>query len=116
MNLNELIEIWKREEQQPFTGWDFSYLAERMLEDQTPWSYSRHAAELMRQASSVIDPGHRRWGTLAQLARFLALKSCGYGSLSAQLPLGDPTTYSLGRDSGGCWPHGWINAVCRGRV
>ena len=55
MNLNELIEIWKREEQQPFTGWDFSYLAERMFEDEPPWSYSRHAAELMRQASPVID-------------------------------------------------------------
>lgn len=55
MNTNELIEIWKREEQQPFFGWDFSYLDGRMIEEQVPWSYSSRAAELMHHASSVID-------------------------------------------------------------
>jgi SAM-dependent methyltransferase len=55
MNKNELIETWKREEQQPFSGWDFSYLDSRMIEEPTPWSFSSRAAELMRQASSVID-------------------------------------------------------------
>lgn len=55
MNKNELIETWKREEQQPFSGWDFSYLDSRMIEEQAPWSYSSRAAELMCQASSVID-------------------------------------------------------------
>jgi SAM-dependent methyltransferase len=57
MNANELIEIWKHEEQQPFIGWDFSYLHGRMIEEQAPWSYSSRAAELMRQASSVVDLG-----------------------------------------------------------
>jgi len=57
MNPNELIETWKREEQHPFTGWDFSYLDGRMIEGQAPWSYSSRAAELMRRASSVIDLG-----------------------------------------------------------
>ncbi len=36
-----IIETWKREEQYPFSGWDFSHLDGRMLEDQPPWSYSR---------------------------------------------------------------------------
>jgi SAM-dependent methyltransferase len=54
---NELIESWKREEQEPFTGWDFSHLHGRMLEDQAPWSYSTRAAELMHQSSSVLDMG-----------------------------------------------------------
>lgn len=31
---NKLIATWKREEQQPFTGWDFSYLDGRMFEEQ----------------------------------------------------------------------------------
>jgi SAM-dependent methyltransferase len=57
MNPNEFIETWKREEQQPFSGWDFSYLDGRMLEEQAPWSYSSRAAKLMRHASSVIDLG-----------------------------------------------------------
>jgi SAM-dependent methyltransferase len=57
MNQNELVESWKREEQQPFFGWDFSYLDGRMLEEQAPWSFSSQAAELMRQSSSVVDLG-----------------------------------------------------------
>ena len=57
MTRNHLIERWKAEEQKPFQGWDFSYLDGRMLEDQTPWSYSRRAAELMKQAKAVIDLG-----------------------------------------------------------
>lgn len=54
---NELIKSWKREQAQPFTGWDFSYLNGRMIEDQAPWSYSARAADLMKQSSAVIDLG-----------------------------------------------------------
>ena len=57
MNPNELVETWKREEQQPFSGWDFSHLDGRMIEEQAPWSYSSRVTELMRQSSSVIDLG-----------------------------------------------------------
>ncbi len=57
MNTNKLIETWKHEEQQPFVGWDFSYLDGRMIEEQAPWSYSSRAAELMKKASSVVDLG-----------------------------------------------------------
>jgi SAM-dependent methyltransferase len=55
MNSTEMIETWKYEEQHPFSGWDFSYLDGRMIEEQAPWSYSTRAAELMHQSSSVID-------------------------------------------------------------
>ena len=55
MNQESLREIWKYEEQQPFTGWDFSYLDGRMLEEQPPWSYSARAAQLMKRSASVLD-------------------------------------------------------------
>jgi SAM-dependent methyltransferase len=57
MDLNTLVESWKYEERQPFSGWDFSYLDGRMLEEQAPWSYTSRAAELMHRAASVIDLG-----------------------------------------------------------
>jgi SAM-dependent methyltransferase len=57
MKPDKLIETWRREEQQPFIGWDFSYLDGRMLEDQAPWSYSTRATELMCRSTSVIDMG-----------------------------------------------------------
>jgi SAM-dependent methyltransferase len=52
-----LVKSWYREEQQPFTGWDFSYLAGRMVQDQAPWSYARRAAELLQHATAVLDMG-----------------------------------------------------------
>jgi SAM-dependent methyltransferase len=70
MNMNELIETWKSEEQRPFFGWDFSYLDGRMMEEQAPWSYSARAAELLRQASAVIDLG------TGGGERFLKLQMC----------------------------------------
>jgi SAM-dependent methyltransferase len=57
MDAEPRIQGWKEEEVRPFTGWDFSYLRGRMIEEQPPWSYSTRAAELMRQASAVLDMG-----------------------------------------------------------
>jgi SAM-dependent methyltransferase len=55
MDQNSLIKRWKHEEQQPFTGWDFSYLDGRMLEGQPGWSYSSRAAKLLKRSLSVVD-------------------------------------------------------------
>ena len=55
MDRNELVQAWKREEERPFCGWDFSYVDGRMIEEPTPWSYLARAAQLMRHASSVVD-------------------------------------------------------------
>lgn len=55
MDRAALLEAWKREQRQPFTGWDFSYLDGRMLEGQAPWSYTTRAGALMGGATSVID-------------------------------------------------------------
>jgi SAM-dependent methyltransferase len=57
MNRDDLVETWRFEEQQPFSGWDFSYLEGRMIEEQPPWSYLSRSAELMRWAASVVDMG-----------------------------------------------------------
>lgn len=51
----ELLAIWQHEEAQPFIGWDFSYLAGRMLEDPLPWDYIAQASALMDGATSVLD-------------------------------------------------------------
>ena len=51
------IEFWKSEELEPFTGWDFSHLDGRMLEEQAPWSYSTRAVELMKSSTALLDMG-----------------------------------------------------------
>ena len=55
VNRDELVEMWLREERQPFSGWDFSYLDGRIKQEREPWSYLGRAAELMDRSSSVID-------------------------------------------------------------
>lgn len=53
----ELLEKWQAEERQPFTGWDFSYLANRWIDETPPWSYEEMARELMTTSRAVLDLG-----------------------------------------------------------
>ena len=53
----ELVDAWKSEEEQPFSGWDFSYLDGRMIEAQPPWSYPARARLLLQRSSAVLDMG-----------------------------------------------------------
>ncbi len=55
VSCDELIQTWLEEEERPFTGWDFSYLDGRMIQDEEPWSYLERAADLMRNSASVLD-------------------------------------------------------------
>ncbi len=57
MYRKQLIETWKQEEKEPFSGWDFSHLNGRMIEELPPWSYEKRAAELMRRSRSLLDMG-----------------------------------------------------------
>ena len=70
MQADQLIANWRLEEVRPFSGWDFSYLDGRMIEDQPPWSYSSRAADLMRQAASVLDMGTGGGERLLELKEF----------------------------------------------
>ncbi len=44
-------------EREPFQGWDFSYVHERMAEESSPWDYCEIVRESLRRAESVIDLG-----------------------------------------------------------
>lgn len=55
MSPDELKIEWRREEQKPFVGWDFSYLNIRFSEGKPPWSYHAIAADLLHSASAVLD-------------------------------------------------------------
>ncbi|MBN1219150.1 MAG: methyltransferase domain-containing protein, partial [Anaerolineae bacterium] len=53
-----LAGLWQAAARQPFSGWDFSYLADKWLEEKPPWSYEAMARELMAQAQeAVLDLG-----------------------------------------------------------
>lgn len=55
--MNKLIEQWKKDEQAPFQGWDFSYVKDRYSGCEPPWDYIVLAKELIQNSSSVLDMG-----------------------------------------------------------
>jgi len=52
-----LLRQWRREESEPFAGWDFSHIVGRYVEEQPPWSYVDKARELMLKSKAVLDIG-----------------------------------------------------------
>lgn len=57
MHHDALLSAWRREEEEPFAGWDFAHLRGRMIEEQPPWSYAARAAELLERSTAVLDMG-----------------------------------------------------------
>ncbi len=55
--MDDYIKDWKREEQIPFVGWDFSYLHGKMTEEKPPWDYKALAKEYLSKSKSVLDMG-----------------------------------------------------------
>jgi len=57
MDENALFHSWKLEESVHFSGWDFSYIADRCTVDSPPWSYEDMARKLMSTSRSALDLG-----------------------------------------------------------
>lgn len=65
---DELLESWLREEVQPFSGWDFSHVEGRWVEEDAPWSYTEIARAALRGVRSAVDLGTGGGERLARLA------------------------------------------------
>lgn len=50
-----LINQWKKDEAATFEGWDFSYLKNRMTEEEPPWDYKKLAKNLVEKSKAVLD-------------------------------------------------------------
>jgi len=65
--MKELYFQWKKDEEAPFAGWDFSYLKGRWKEDQPPWDYKSIAKVLVHNATTLLDIGTGGGELLASL-------------------------------------------------
>lgn len=57
MKYTHLKKSWLDEEQQSFTGWDFSRLDQRMIGEGVPWDYKAMVLSYMRGAGRMLDMG-----------------------------------------------------------
>lgn len=57
MNLNELKNYLIEEERKSFSGWDFSYINERIVEEPLPWNYQKIVKEYLKPSHKLLDIG-----------------------------------------------------------
>jgi SAM-dependent methyltransferase len=57
MPMRDFKDNLNREYNQPFSGWDFSHLDGRRVEEPPPWSYESMARDCLAGASSALDLG-----------------------------------------------------------
>lgn len=53
----ELYNFLINEAERPFTGWDFSYINDRIVNDMLLWSYTSKIIPLIRKSTSLLDMG-----------------------------------------------------------
>jgi SAM-dependent methyltransferase len=70
MDRSALIAGWKKDEAAPFSGWDFSYHAGRVREEEPPWDYMALARQALARATAVLDVATGGGERFAQLAPF----------------------------------------------
>lgn len=57
MKRNQFMNTWKSEAEKAFVGWDFSYLAGRVIKDPLPWDYQAVVLDYMKEAERILDMG-----------------------------------------------------------
>ncbi len=68
--MNDLIAQWKKEEKAHFSGWDFSYIKDRAINENPPWTYKAIAREHLNKSRAVLDMGTGGGEVFASLAPF----------------------------------------------
>jgi hypothetical protein len=61
-------ELIAEAESQPFAGWDFSYVKDRMVEAPHPWDYLVEVLGRLNGVSALLDLGTGGGEVLSQLA------------------------------------------------
>lgn len=51
------IDQWKNQEKRQFSGWNFSYFKNKMIEEKPPWNYNTMAKKLVKKSKSMLDMG-----------------------------------------------------------
>ena len=93
---DELFELWQQEEQRPFVGFDFSYFADKWVDENPPWSYEAMVREQMAKADSVLDIGTGGGEKLAQFKDVFPPKTLATEGYAPNLPVARAKLAPLG--------------------
>lgn len=93
--MNELIEKWKQEEKMSFSGWDFSHIKDRMIDDVLPWNYMSLAKTLVSNSKSLLDIATGGGEVLSRLAP-LPANTAAIEGYEPNVPIAKKTLGPLG--------------------
>lgn len=97
MTHDQLFAVWRHEEQQPFVGWDFSYLDGRHWTNEIKsWSYMDRAAELLWHSKSAVDLDTGGGERLLELRSHWPVKMCATESYAPNYNLATEKLSPLG--------------------
>ncbi len=65
-----LLELLIKDAEYPFSGWDFSYIRDRLVSEPLTWSYHTKLLPLVRKVNSMLDMGTGGGEFLSSLAPF----------------------------------------------
>ena len=57
MKKNIVYDVWRAEEQTPFSGWDFSRLGNRWCQESLPWDYKALVKQYLQPQHMLLDMG-----------------------------------------------------------
>lgn len=57
MRRDALREVWKKEENLALSGWDFSHIEGRLIEEKLPWDYRARLKEFLKPYTRLLDMG-----------------------------------------------------------
>lgn len=57
MNCYKLKDLWKKDEEMSFKGWNFAYLNDRWEDEELPWSYENILRKYLNQEYTLLDMG-----------------------------------------------------------
>ena len=92
-----LLDFWLAEAQQPFSGWDFSYILDtgRMRTSPATWGYASEILPRLRQAEAMLDMG-TGGGELLSLLRPLPRRTFATEGYAPNLPVARARLEPLG--------------------
>ena len=91
-----LLAHWRDEHQRPVSGWDFSELAGRHLEQHPPWSYDDLARVVLRGRERALDMGTGGGEVLRRLADALPPETVATEGWPPNLPVATEALAPLG--------------------
>jgi len=68
--MKNLYSHWRKDEQAPFAGWDFSYLNDQWIEEHPSWDFKALARQLVQKSKAVLDMGTGGGEILSSFAPF----------------------------------------------